>query len=270
MSEDETLLRDLGKHVRETERTVRIAQLEGLCRGELAEAQRPKLDGLDGHDSEHDDERALRAYAPLSQDVKTRIAQQVLDAVLASHRRKGVEARYGSGIRRRTGVPRWTWLVAVLAPIATVLLYFATLSPVQPAVLAYSLELSGQAMELRSAAPAAGTAAVPVARLAPNTRLQIVLRPATESEGSASAFVFVVVGGRALSWPAELVQAPTGALRVALEPMPPALRAATRAYVVVSLPAVDSREAAELALGEAEHGPGFQRFAIDLQAVDAR
>ncbi len=229
-SDDERLLSRMGQALRDRQGREEAAASEGLPR-ELTEP-------LPASFREALAERALQTLGP------ARAAPAVAARPIASARP-----------RRRWLAP--SFVLALGAAAAAWMMWRA------PALPAYALALEGGDAPLRGAPAAAGPGRVTLAR---DSRLELVLRPATPVEGAVQARIYLA-GDPPVPLDAAVEVAPSGAVRWSgtAEQLVGARTGEVDLLVVVGRPAALPAPG-ELAR-QPEGGRTWQRFRVPLRVV---
>ena len=180
-----------------------------------------------------------------------------------------VVALHGRPQSARTRKPSVLWVGLPLSMAAAAMLWFGTSHQPSAGLPAYQLQVSGGEAEVRSAPTAVniGDANLTPVRVGHDTVLHLVLRPKTAAASDVSARVYLMsTAHAAVEWPAQIERAPSGALQLVLAPAPAEIDATSGALVVVGDSALIAKRGAELAIGKATRGDGFQRWRIPLGA----
>lgn len=200
----DALLGRLGELAREERLD---ARLEALAAGTLSPADHAALVQEAAADPEL--AAAIEAFTPLGDAAQSRIADRLLSQVIPkASSAKSVEGARVLPFRR----PLARVLLAVVPLAAAAALAFFLLRPEAPVgapVPGYGLTIEGGEKALRSDTPAEGPP-----RLLPETRLRLVLTPATPTEGAVGVRAWKVRQGQAEPWAVAAQVAPNGAARV--------------------------------------------------------
>ncbi len=288
--DDEHLLRDLGRYLRAQRRDPDGLRFERLAQEALSREEQAALEA----DAATDPELAVRvkAHLPLSPAVRAQIAARVLATVRAnppqaddSAASAGADAlgsdavANGPVLLRAAGAAgelraprargsaravRALWLAAPLSAAAGFFLWMASVRSPSESLPSYSLEVTGAQAELRGPAARTDAAHAPI-RVGPSTELTLVLRPASEVRGEVSAAVFLApLTGEPVPWPAQVVKASSGALRVVLAPPPKPIVARTQARIVVADAKLLHEEGALLVRAERAQARNMQHLVLEL------
>jgi hypothetical protein len=212
MSSDE-LLRKLAQVAREESRRVEEedASWQKLARGELGERERAELESLLLSDAEA--ARKWEAYRPLDDAAKDRIAHRL--GPLASAGKTLAKSRApGSRTRARWLVPSVVGVTLAAAAAAVLVLQRSRpnrLLVAENALPAYSLAVTGGDQPTRSASASAS----PEITVRVDSRLEILLRPATGVNGNVSVAGFIGQGGAWRPWNPPVQISTEGSARVA-------------------------------------------------------
>ena len=229
---DDDLLRRLGRLAAEEEvLSADDQELELLCAGQLPDDRLRRLEAR----AEHDPDLALRlaAYRPLPPASRSKIAEALVREMAAPPGAQGTTA--GSDARRSgdrlvdAGRKRarpvsarasrwgrgWAWGSAAAAAAAAAVMLWIGHWPsairARPALPSYALAVSGGERELRDPTAPAGAAV----RLRPDSRLELVLRPATAVAGPVAVQAFLARGEAMEPLPLQFEISPEGAARAA-------------------------------------------------------
>lgn len=201
MRSDDQLLKALGQLAREQEEEkMRLdPRWEALSHGELDGEGEADLVSL--AQSSPQMKAAWEAFRPLDRSFRRSILDHI-QGIFPNRRRPSRPATAAG------------WALAAAASLTMVLVGSRFLSPGQPPIPEYSLEIGGGAAAQRSGQEPQG-----IPRLMEGVRLDLVLFPAGPVAGDVVPAVFVQQGGTVRPWrvPAERVlAAPTGSLKLEL------------------------------------------------------
>lgn len=266
--DDDKLLQELGRAVRDAERSADAQREERLSSSSLEPEELADMQARAERDGEL--ARALDAHAPLGSDVKARISAELV----AVARRQGAapeEAAEAPGrvvaLESRSGrARRAAWLALPLAAAAAALLWLAGSKQIAP-IPAYDLQISGAQAEMRSGPAVIDADHGATVRIGQTAQLRLALRPATAVTGEIAARVYLAYGDALIEWPVRTQQAESGALQLVLAP-PPGSIAGAEARVVVGRPELLATRAAELARGSQTIGQGWQLWRVQLAAAE--
>jgi hypothetical protein len=268
-SDDDELLRELGRAVRAAERSADARREERLSSHSLEPNELQEMQARAERDAEL--ARALDAHAPLDTQAKARISAELVavaqrQSALPDAAPAAQPGRVVALDPRAARARRAAWLVLPLSAAAAALLWLAGSRHVAP-LPAYALQISGARAEMRSG-PALidGADANAAVRVGSDTQLRMLLRPATAVSGEVGARVYLARGDALRAWPAQVQPAESGALQLVLA-VPPEPVAGAEARIVVARPELLAH-AESLARGADAHGAGYQVWRVQLTPAE--
>jgi len=175
-------------------------------------------------------QEAMRAFAPLSSEVKNEVARKIQGAEVLPMRRR---------------------LVAAVVGLAAAAALAIALVPSDQPLPAYAMDLSGGMQAVRGSPDAT---ALP--RFAPDTRFELVARPAARADGPIAAAGVWVGNGVRVRWTPAFERSDDGALRIrgttrALLPLGPGQ---WTMMLAIGRPEAVEKAASALALGDPATG----------------
>jgi len=294
MSEEEDLLRMLGKLAAEEARDPELARWEALAHGRLGADEVAELEALAAEDL--DSKKLLEAYRPIDEGSRARIAAHVVANVRASGRsavpealpsappelllaargrdegrdeprESAREAPRGARIYRFTAVAGSVALAACIALVAMRSLPRGPGLPGGPSgtgLPGYDVDVSGES-DTRgpAAAPPDPSRGPCVLRASEQGSFELVARPAGSTAGAVDARAFLLRGGSLVPWVGALDVSPSGSVRI--------LDASTRLVGASELRIVVGRREAmtpEAALEIARAGSAEASFRVLRCAID--
>jgi hypothetical protein len=267
--DDDELLRELGRAVRAAERSADAQREERLSGHGLEPDELQEMQARAQRDAEL--ARALDAHAPLDAQVKARISAELVAVAQRQNASAGEAAAATPGRvvalePRAARARRAAWLVLPLSAAAAALLWLAGSRQVAP-IPAYALQVSGARAEMRSGpAVTDGADAEAAVRVGADTRLRVLLRPATAVTGEVAARVYLARGDALSEWPAQIQPAESGALQLVLA-APPQSVAGAEARIVVARPELLGH-VESLARGTDARGAGYQVWRVHLAPAE--
>jgi hypothetical protein len=233
---DDDRLAALGRLAREEESVNELEErLVRLTHGELSPEEIADLE-------READAEAIQAHRPLDDEFKKSVESR-LEALLPPQKMATV-----TPIR-----PRWVMPAAVATLVAAAAAVFFLLNPgaTHTALPGYELAVSGGVREVRGSTPE------PI-RVAPGSRLTLVVRPATATAEKVSAFVFAGTDRSAVA--TEVDASADGALKLTLgeAALPASSESETKLIVVVGRADVVTSSDAARALLARGSGPDYQ------------
>jgi hypothetical protein len=174
-------LAELAREQQELERE--DPELVAWQKGQLSPEQSALLE-------QRSEPRDAALFQPVSPDRKEELARSVREQL-------GAPAESPRDNVVRLPHRRWPWLVTIAASVAVV--FFGRnffVSPDQPHLPPFALAISSGAVNDRIEAPPANV----VPTFAPNTTLQLILRPEKEVSGEVAFRAFLVRGDRWIEW----------------------------------------------------------------------
>lgn len=208
---DDELLEEIGKAARAERDDDPGEQWDALAEGTLDAETVAELEALAAEDPDLGE--ALAAFTPLGDEAKDRFTGAILAELApapAATSEPAAPAEAKTGGAKIIPFPRRaaTWLVplAAAAAVAVLLLRPTTAPP----FTAYQLDATAGERALRGSEPA--TAELP--RYRDGSGLEIILRPQTRLDGTATVRAFLARGEAIDPWPAPVESAEGGAFRV--------------------------------------------------------
>lgn len=197
---NDPLLQALGALAREQDPT-RDPRWDELAAGELSDSHRDELrENAAQTEGEAFADEALEAFRPIGGEAKDRF----LDAILAEAGASRVEQAKVIPLRRA-----W-WAAGSLGALAAAAALLMMVRPPGPAGLpSYDLVVSGGESGVRA------LTVQEVPKLAPGSRLELVLRPATRTEGPIVLRGAMRKGDDVRAWTPPVETDPDGAARIA-------------------------------------------------------
>lgn len=269
---DNELLAELGRIQRAEDAELEQSPLARLCRNELAPEERQQLT----RSSDPATARAVRAFTPLDQAVKARIASRLAEVASASaDGATGVSLAASHAALKALPQPkrslprRITLWMAPLAAAAAFLLWWTVPVGHDQTWVTYQLDIRGQAAGVRSqpqAAPLTAGATGSPMQLTANSRLELWLRPTTRAQPGAevSARAYLAEGTALRAWPGELQADPSGALKLRLSPPPAQVERATL-VVLIGRPEALAAHADEWARQSMPASHDHQRWSVPIE-----
>ncbi len=191
---DDELLAELKKATARDPERARSPRWERLAKGDADADERRALDEIARADGDDD---AVAALAPPSDEYRAR----VLDAVMRAKTPDNV---------RRFPMGSVVAVVAGLAMAAAVALYVGRPRSVGDDLPAYALTVGGSELDVRGApAPSAAPA-----RLGPDARLRLVVRPERQVAGPLEVHLFIARDGNVTPWSAPYDLSSAGVVQI--------------------------------------------------------